>query len=81
MHQTPARPATFTTSDAIALVAGVALLCAGFAVIARLSDWVNHWGAIPVYLAYFLLMSVAARLFWKGADAAIAALKHGVRKR
>lgn len=46
----------------------------------RLPDWVNHCGPIPAHLAYFLQMSIAARLFWKGADAAIAADKNTARE-
>lgn len=57
------------------LLAGLALLIVGFDVLPDLSAWTLRWGVIPVYLVYFLLMSIAARLFWSGADPLIATAK------
>ncbi|MCV7251778.1 MULTISPECIES: hypothetical protein [Mycobacteriaceae] len=65
----------FQFKDFGALLAGLAMLVAGFAAITSLTDWIDRWGTVPVYLTYFLYMSLAGRLFWKGADAAWAAIK------
>lgn len=56
----------------IATVFGLALLIAAFAVIGRLGGWAADYGTILVYLAFFLWMSIAGRLFWWGADTLIA---------
>ncbi|MGJ6122116.1 hypothetical protein QN239_06025 [Mycolicibacterium sp. Y3] len=65
----------FGFKDLAALLAGLAMLVVGFAAITALPDWVTKWGTVTVYLTYFLYMSIAGRLFWKGADAAWDALK------
>ncbi|MGJ6122332.1 hypothetical protein QN239_07125 [Mycolicibacterium sp. Y3] len=65
----------FHFKDLAALLAGLAMLVAGFAAITSLTGWVDRWGTVPVYLTYFLYMSLAGRLFWQGADAAWAAIK------
>jgi len=58
------------------LLGGLALLILGFVGIQYASDWIdNRWGAVPVCLAYFLLMPVASRLFWKGAESLSVARK------
>lgn len=75
---TSSASAQFQFKDFGALLVGLAMLVAGFAVITSLPDWVNQWGTVPVYLTYFLYMSLAGRLFWRGADAAWAALKSNV---
>ncbi|MCV7254640.1 hypothetical protein H7J86_20975 [Mycobacterium hackensackense] len=67
--------AQFQFKDFGALLAGLGMLVAGFAVITALPGWVTHWGTVAVYLTYFLYMSIAGRLFWKGTDAAWAAIK------
>ncbi|MDE8649697.1 hypothetical protein PXH69_32500 [Rhodococcus qingshengii] len=56
----------------IAPVFGLALLIAAFAVIGRLGGWAADYGTILVYLAFFLWMSIAGRVFWWGADTLIA---------
>ncbi len=65
----------FGFTDLAALLTGLVMLVIGFAVITTLPDWVTRWGNITVYLPYFLYMSIAGRLFWKGADATWEALK------
>ncbi|MCV7256908.1 hypothetical protein H7J86_32510 [Mycobacterium hackensackense] len=67
--------AQFGFKDLAALVAGLVMLAGGFAAITALPDWVTQWGTVPVYLTYFLYMSIAGRLFWKGADAGWEAVK------
>ncbi|MFD4785462.1 hypothetical protein ACFWNH_31070 [Rhodococcus qingshengii] len=52
----------------IATVFGLVLLIAAFAVIGRLGGWAADYGTILVYLAFFLWMSIAGRVFWWGAD-------------
>jgi len=61
--------------SAVALLLGLSLLILGFAALPHLAAWTQAWGNIPVYLAYFLVMSIAARLFWGGADPFLAATK------
>ncbi|ANQ73261.1 MULTISPECIES: hypothetical protein [Rhodococcus] len=64
-----------TSKSAIATVFGLALLIAAFAVIGRLGGWAADYGTILVYLAFFLWMSIAGRVFWWGADKLIAAAR------
>ncbi|MCD2105542.1 hypothetical protein O4214_07680 [Rhodococcus erythropolis] len=61
-----------TSKAMIATVFGLALLIAAFAVIGRLGGWAADYGTILVYLAFFLWMSIAGRVFWWGADKLIA---------
>ncbi|MDN3460055.1 hypothetical protein [Rhodococcus sp. APC 3903] len=61
-----------TSKAVIATVFGLALLIAAFAVIGRLGGWAADYGTILVYLAFFLWMSIAGRVFWLGADTLIA---------
>ncbi|BCF86534.1 hypothetical protein RQCS_60790 (plasmid) [Rhodococcus qingshengii] len=61
-----------TSKGVIATVFGLALLVAAFAVIGRLGGWAADYGTILVYLAFFLWMSIAGRVFWWGADTVIA---------
>jgi len=61
-----------TSKAVIATVFGLALLIAAFAVIGRLGGWAADYGTILVYLAFFLWMSIAGRVFWWGADTLIA---------
>jgi hypothetical protein len=62
----------------VALLAGFVLLIVGFAALPHLAAWTQEWGTIPVYLTYFLVMSIAARLFWGGADPLLAAAKAAI---
>lgn len=64
-----------TSKGVIATVFGLALLIAAFAVIGRLGGWATDYGTILVYLAFFLWMSIAGRVFWWGADTLIAEFK------
>lgn len=59
----------------IATVFGLALLIAAFAVIGRLGGWAADYGTILVYLAFFLWMSIAGRVFCWGADTLIAEIR------
>lgn len=52
----------------VALVIGVALLVAAFAKLSQLPVWADEHGAVWVYLAFFVYMSIAGRLFWYGTD-------------
>lgn len=59
--------AWITRRDAANLLGGLALLLLGFAGIQYAIDSVTNWlDVVSVCLAYFLLMPVASRLFWKG---------------
>ncbi|MFE9580630.1 hypothetical protein ACFYO1_29925 [Nocardia sp. NPDC006044] len=59
----------------IALLAGLFLLIAAFAHLDRMPGWADDYGAILVYLAFFLYMSIAGRLTWWGADTIYAQVK------
>ncbi|MGJ6127262.1 hypothetical protein QN239_32305 [Mycolicibacterium sp. Y3] len=71
----------FGFTNLAALLAGLAMLVIGFAVITALPGWVTRWGTVPVYLPYFLYMSIAGRLFWTGADTAWDAIKGAAAQR
>lgn len=64
-----------TSKAVIATVFGLALLVAAFAVIGRLGGWAADYGTVLVYLAFFLWMSIAGRVFCWGADTLIAEFK------
>ncbi|MFT4127213.1 MAG: hypothetical protein QM662_13425 [Gordonia sp. (in: high G+C Gram-positive bacteria)] len=57
------------------LLAGLVLLIASAAALPKLSGWSEHYGSIPVFLGFFLLMSLAGRWFWQGMDAVIGAVR------
>ncbi|GED98878.1 hypothetical protein [Gordonia crocea] len=66
---------TIPLSALIQLIVGTALLVAAAAALPRLSGWADDHGTIVVFLAFFLLMSLAGRWFWAGIDTLIAAVK------
>lgn len=55
----------------MAFVIGVMLLIAAFASLDRIPGWADRYGAVRVYLGFFLFMSIAGRLFWYGAEKVI----------
>ncbi|MFF2550543.1 hypothetical protein ACFVUS_06055 [Nocardia sp. NPDC058058] len=61
----PLNPAA-VASGALAL--GLLLLITAFATLNRMPGWADDYGAILVYLAFFLYMSIAGRLTWWGID-------------
>ncbi|ASF09906.1 hypothetical protein NBRGN_045_01220 [Nocardia brasiliensis NBRC 14402] len=58
-----------------ALILGVILLIAAFTTLDRIPGWADDYGAVLVYLAFFLYMSTAGRLTWWGVDTIYAQLK------
>nr|WP_082932080.1 hypothetical protein [Gordonia sp. LAM0048] len=62
----------FPLLHAALFVAGCALLVLAAANLTHLAEWSQRWGQIPVFLGFFLLMSIAGRWFWTGADAILA---------
>ncbi|WP_198347651.1 hypothetical protein [Nocardia terrae] len=50
------------------LVLGLLLLIVAFANLNRMPGWADDYGAVLVYLAFFLYMSIAGRLTWWGID-------------
>ncbi|OUC75494.1 hypothetical protein CA982_26155 [Gordonia lacunae] len=62
----------FPVLKAVLFVAGCALLVLAAANLTHLAQWSQQWGQIPVFLGFFLLMSIAGRWFWTGADAILA---------
>jgi hypothetical protein len=64
----------------IAFVAGLALLVLAFANLDTVVEWASEYGRVWVYLGYFLVMSIAGRLFWWGTDTVIGAAVAGRRQ-
>ncbi|MGW4847366.1 hypothetical protein [Nocardia brasiliensis] len=58
-----------------ALILGVILLAVAFATLDHIPGWADDYGAVLVYLAFFLYMSIAGRLTWWGVDTIYAQLK------
>ncbi|MGO4205621.1 hypothetical protein AB4Z09_28590 [Rhodococcus sp. TAF43] len=56
------------TRAALSLLAGLAVLVVVFANLDRVSTWASEHGQVWVYLGFFLVMSIAGRLFWWGVD-------------
>ncbi|GAC67317.1 hypothetical protein [Gordonia soli] len=65
-------PSGFPLLQAALFVAGCALLVLAAANLTHLTEWSQRWGQIPVFLGFFLLMSIAGRWFWTGTDAILA---------
>lgn len=65
---------------ALSLIAGLALLAVVFANLDRVADWAAEHGRVWVYLGFFLVMSIAGRLFWWGADTLLRATVAGTAK-
>lgn len=59
-----------------ALVIGLGMLIVAFANLNRLAGWADDYGTVLVYLAFFLVMSIAGRLFWWGTDTVIGAFRN-----
>lgn len=59
----------------ILFVVGAVLLVVAGASLTHLPEWADRWGQIPVFVVFFLLMSLAGRWFWAGIDAIIAGIK------
>lgn len=70
----PLNPA-FVAAGALAF--GVVLLLVAFAHLNRMPGWADNYGAILVYLVFFLYMSIAGRLTWWGIDTIYTRLKEG----
>lgn len=63
-------------STVVLFLAGCGVLVVAAACIADLSEWASRWGQVPVFLVFFLVMSIGGRWFWTGVDAFIAAARH-----
>ncbi|MFG1793256.1 hypothetical protein [Nocardia sp. NPDC049149] len=61
----------------VACAVGFFMLLAAFAHLDRVPGWADDYGAILVYLAFFLYMSIAGRLTWWGVDILYARIKTG----
>ncbi|WP_244332225.1 hypothetical protein [Gordonia polyisoprenivorans] len=64
----------------VLFLAGCVLLVLAAANLSNLGEWSDRWGVIPVFLVFFLVMSIAGRWFWAGADAILGALMWGNKK-
>ncbi|GAC68245.1 hypothetical protein GS4_14_00760 [Gordonia soli NBRC 108243] len=65
-------PERFPALQAALFVAGCVLLVLTAANLSHLGEWSHRWGQIPVVVLFFLVMSIAGRWFWSGADAVLA---------
>ncbi|MBF6183374.1 hypothetical protein [Nocardia otitidiscaviarum] len=63
-----AEPVNPTTVAVGGLVLGLVLLIVAFANLNQMPGWADDYGAILVYLAFFLYMSIAGRLTWWSID-------------
>ncbi|WP_288338341.1 hypothetical protein [uncultured Gordonia sp.] len=61
----------------VLFLVGCVLLVLAAANLSNLGEWSDRWGVIPVFLVFFLVMSIAGRWFWAGADAILGALMWG----
>ncbi|WP_052281203.1 hypothetical protein [Nocardia vulneris] len=74
MHANPGHTARTQDSPAgavpalIALVLGLIMLIVAFTALDRVPGWADDYGAVLIYLALFLWMSIAGRLTWRGID-------------
>ncbi len=64
-------------STVVLFLVGCVILVVAAVNIANLSSWSVRYGDIPVFLTFFLVMSIGGRWFWGGVDAAIAAVRQG----
>ncbi|WP_079928597.1 hypothetical protein [Gordonia sp. i37] len=64
----------------VLFLVGCVLLVLAAANLSNLGEWSERWGVIPVFLVFFLVMSIAGRWFWAGADAILGALMWGKAK-
>ncbi|MGO4205570.1 hypothetical protein AB4Z09_28325 [Rhodococcus sp. TAF43] len=65
---------------ALALAAGLAMLILVFANLDRVAIWAAEHGPVWVYLGFFLVMSIAGRLFWWGVDTLVKGVGAGKRE-
>ncbi|WP_137726540.1 hypothetical protein [Prescottella subtropica] len=61
----------------LSLLTGLGLLVLVFANLDRITGWADTHGPVGVYLGFFLVMSLAGRLFWWGADTLVKAAVSG----
>ncbi|WP_306356635.1 MULTISPECIES: hypothetical protein [unclassified Nocardia] len=66
---TPPQPLNPAVVAFGALALGLLLLIVAFVNLNRMPSWADDHGAVLVYLAFFLYMSIAGRLTWWGIDA------------
>ncbi|GAB11615.1 hypothetical protein GOARA_082_00020 [Gordonia araii NBRC 100433] len=71
----PAANSGVPTATLVAWLAGCVLLVVSAVALPRLSEWAGRYGSIPVFLGFFLVMSLAGRWFWAGTDAIISAIR------
>lgn len=73
--------ATFALRAVVAVLAGLVVLIVAFANLSRIAGWSAEFGTVAVYLGFFLVMSVAGRLFWWGTDILVGRMIRGGRDR
>lgn len=72
--QTPPNKSHNVATAAFFVIGCAVLICCALA-ITHLDEWADDYGQVPVFVAFFIVMSLAGRWFWAGADAAITWLK------
>lgn len=63
------------TATLVMWAAGCTLLLVAAVTLPHLSEWADRHGSIPIFLGFFLVMSLAGRWFWAGTDAIISAIR------
>ncbi|GAB09245.1 hypothetical protein GOARA_034_00200 [Gordonia araii NBRC 100433] len=71
----PATSAGVPVGTLMFWLAGCVLLVVAALCLPRLSEWAGRYGSIPVFLGFFLVMSLAGRWFWAGTDAIVSAIR------
>ena len=59
----------------VLFVVGCVVLVVAAVATTHLNEWMDRWGTVPVFLVFFLVMSIAGRWFWAGADAIVSAIR------
>lgn len=55
----------------LGLVVGLAMLTAAFSHLDAMPGWADDCGAVPIYLGFFVWMSIAGRITWWSIDTLI----------
>lgn len=62
-------------SAVLLFLVGCVLLVIAALSLTRLNGWMNDYGAIPVFVAFFLVMSLAGRWIWAGIDTLLTTIR------
>lgn len=78
VHDEPVAPSRqrATRVSGSLFVVGCVLLVIVAANLPNMAEWADRWGQVAVFLAFFLVMSIAGRWFWAGVDLVIARIRN-----